>query len=125
MENKTEEWDICPNWDKNFKCEFLSGEWRLEGKRIGKKTFGKCIFTIRPIGYKTAPTFADQRNFFTGLIEADFRNDNFAFEDGVKRPAQTNNTISKFRKCFDDTEERTKKGVQESLEFYIKKTEEI
>ena len=83
---KSEEWDICPeHWKKNFRCWFEnSGRWRLEKNT----TFGKWIFKIERIaGMPNAPTFADQRNFITGLLECEWKNDQFVFGSGQGRNA--------------------------------------
>ena len=74
------DWDVCPkNWKKNFKC-FINiggGLWRLEKNT----TFGKSIFNIEEINPNIkAPTFADIRNILTGLLEAEWLNDNFVFD---------------------------------------------
>lgn len=95
-----EEWDICPkHWDKNFKCKLVnSGLWRLE-KEL---TFGKWLFLMEKKESKSCPTFADQRNFLSGLLEADKRNDKFRIGHGSK--PQRNETLRKFRECLDEVE---------------------
>lgn len=48
----------------------------------------------------------NQRNIITGLIEAEYINDNHIFEAGHRRPPQTKNTIRKFRDTLDMIEKR-------------------
>ena len=122
--SQKEEWDVCPQYNKNFNCVLIdSGKWRLEETRKGKLIYGKWLFLIQPKGKKTAPTFGDQRNFFTGLMEAEWRNDNFIFEDGKPRPAQKDKKLEMFSKFFDDVRKRFNEGIPRGLEFYIKQEE--
>jgi len=108
FEEKIEEWDVCPTQAKNFKCELTNvGRWKLEEGMV----LGKWIFRLKHIGSKDAPTFADQKNFFTGLIEADKRNDNFVFENGEKRPKQVEKTIENFKSFM--VEKRDDKNITE------------
>jgi len=115
-----EEWDVCPNMIKNFKCFLIdTGKWRLEKK----DTWGKWLFLIEPIGNKTAPTFGDQRNFFTGLFEAEWRNDNFIFVDGTSRGPQREKKIEMFGEIINDIKERADvKDTKRGLEFYISRS---
>jgi len=77
-----EEWVYSgnnPNWQTNFKCKLVSnGKWE-EG------IYGKWIFLAYPKGSNTAPCFADQNNFMSGLLECEWRNDNFIFPNGLTR----------------------------------------
>lgn len=116
-------WDVCPsNYDKNFICKLNNrGKWRIESKSEKKLIFGKWIFTIDKIGSKNAPTFGDQRNFFTGLMEAEFRNDNFVYPNGTKRNSQKGLKIKMFQEVFDKTCERFEQDTQQGLDFYDNK----
>ena len=93
------EWDICGESEKkNFKCSINnSGLWRLENPPIN----GKWVFCIDKIGNLNAPTHADQKNFFTGLIEAEKRNDEFIFNDGNPRNPQTKLKAEMYRDFLD------------------------
>ena len=103
---------------KNFKCWLSNqGKWRLEDKM----TFGKWIFNIEPIGDAKAPTFGDQRNFFTGLFEAEWRNDNYVFENGNTRPSQHNTKIMMFKGILEEISERERSKVIKGIDFYINK----
>ena len=117
-------WDACPqHWDKNFKC-FLNnrGVWRLEETRTGEKEWGKWIFCVEKLGEKNAPTFADQRNFFTGLFEAEWKNDNFVFKDGTSREPQREKKIEMFKNILDEISQRADvKDTPQGLEFYLNK----
>ena len=108
-----EEWNICPeNWIKNFKCKLIdSGRWRLEEDIV----FGKWLFLIDKIAHKTAPTNADQRNFLSGLLEVERRNDKFRIEHGSK--PQKEESLRKFRICLDEVEKKwnTQKEEQKRL----------
>ena len=114
-------WDICnPSWKKNFICKLNNkGKWRIESETENRLIFGKWIMTIEQINSNiNAPTFADQRNFFTGLMEAEFRNDNFVYPNGTKRNPQKDNKIKMFQRVFDEVCERFKEDTQIGLNFY-------
>ena len=95
-----EEWNICPeHWIKNFKCILNDrGKWRLEDGLV----YGKWLFVMDKISDKNCPSFADQRNFITGLLEAEKRNDKFRLRNNSK--PQKEETIRKFRECLDEVE---------------------
>jgi len=116
-----ENWDVCPEkWKKNFRCYFIkTGKWRLEKK----DTWGKTVFKIQQKdGSPNAPTFADQRNFFTGLFEAEWRNDNFIFSDGTARPPQREIKIQMFLDILNQIKERSDiKDTKRGIEFYLSK----
>jgi len=119
-------WDICnPSWKKNFICKLNNkGKWRIESKTEDRLIFGKWIMTIDQKNPNiNAPTFADQRNFFTGLMEAEFRNDNFVFPNGTKRNPQKDIKIEMFQKVFAKANERFNQNSQEGLDFYLKQFE--
>ena len=116
----SEEWDVVPHMKKNFRCTLVNGgKWRLEKT----PTYGKCIFLCEPINKNiTAPTFGDQRNFFTGLFEAEWRNDNYLFNNGVSRDAQRPKKIEMFDKIIQSIKNRADvKDTAKGLEFYIQK----
>ena len=104
-----EEWDICPeNWIKNFKCKLInSGRWRLEEGIV----FGKWLFLIDKVSSKTAPANADQRNFLSGLLEVERRNDKFRIKNN-SRP-QREGSLRKFRECLDKVEQDWNKEKEE------------
>ena len=123
--SEEEIWDICnPSWKKNFVCKLNNkGLWRMEESRTGKQEWGKWIFTINQINEKrNAPTFADQRNFFTGLLEVEWRNDNFVFSDGVSRPPQKDKKLDMFQDFFNEIKKRFNQGIERGLDFYINKS---
>ena len=118
-------WDVCPqNWKKNFRCFLVNnGLWRLEEGRMGEKVWGKWIFCIEQID-KQAPTFADQRNFFTGLFEAEWKNDNFVFKDGSSKSGGSTREkkIEMFKKILDEISQRADiKDTPRGMDFYLKK----
>ena len=104
-----EEWNICPeHWIKNFKCKLVdSGRWRLEEDLV----WGKWLFLMDKTFSKTCPSFADQRNFISGLLEAERRNDKFRLENNSK--PQKEETIRKFRDCLDEVEKKWNKEKEE------------
>jgi len=113
------DWNVNPrHWKTNFEC-WLSdqGLWRLEEER----THGKWIFNTKPkIEGITAPTFGDQRNFFTGLFEAEWRNDNFIFKDGKTREPQRETKIKMFQEMLKVIENRADvKDTPNGLSYYI------
>jgi len=115
-----EEWDAFPQYkNKNFKCYLIdSGLWRLENPPI----HGKTLFIIEKIGTKSAPTFADQRNFFSGLFEAEWRNDNFIFPNGTTRNPQREKKIDMFKQIIEDISNRADiKDTKKAITYYIKK----
>jgi len=119
-------WDICnPSWKKNFVCKINNrGLWRMEETRTGKQEWGKWVFTISQVDEKrNAPTFADQRNFFTGLMESEWRNDNFVFKDETSRNPQKDKKLKMFQEFFDDVKKRFNEGIPNGIDFYIKKLE--
>ena len=123
IETKEEEWDICPVLKKNFRC-FLknNGLWRLEEKRLANgKKFGKWLCFVEPIGENHVPTFGDQRNFFSCLFEAEWRNDSFIFEDGSARNPQMNKKIKMFKEILDEISMREKSKVERGIDYYLKK----
>jgi hypothetical protein len=100
-----EEWDKTnASWKKNFKCFLMdTGRWDRGNFQKEKGEYGKWVFNIEPINPNiTAPTNADQRNFFTGLMEAERRNDNFILENGEKRPPQKWKKLNMFKKFISD-----------------------
>ena len=103
-EVKEEEWDMCPtHWKKNFKCRLVnSGRWRLEEGLV----FGKWLLLMDKVNQNTCPTFADQRNFLSGLLEVDKRNDEFRVTHNSK--PQVWETIRKFRDVLDEIEKKFK-----------------
>ena len=118
-----EVWDSCnPSWKKNFICRLENnGLWRMEQERSGKNVWGKWVFTIEQIDpNRKAPTFADQRNFFTGLLEAEWRNDNFVFDDGTSRNPQKDKKLEMFRRFFEDVSKRFNEEVKNGIDYYIK-----
>ncbi len=76
-----------PAWNKNFTCKLSNeGTWIIESQKSQKSIKGKWIFEIHPLPNRPpAPTFADQNNFMSGLIEAEWRNDLFKFDSGLTR----------------------------------------
>ena len=69
--------------DTNFKCWINNkGLWKIE------KVLGKSIFCINKKALRDAPTYDDLKNFISGLLEAEKRNDNFIFDGGYKRSQQ-------------------------------------
>ena len=115
-----DKWDVCPDsWNKNFRCWISdAGLWRLENGL----EFGKSVFNIERIGEHTAPTFADQRNFFTGLLEAEWRNDNFVFKNGTSRPPQREKKIIMFKEILEEISERADvKDTPRGVDFYLSK----
>jgi len=120
--NKTEQWNVNPPHQlRNFICSLNNkGLWREEEKRIGEATTGKWIFCIDKIGFKNAPTFPDQKNFMTGLFEAEWRNDNFVFKDGTTRNPQRMKKIKMFKDLIEDIENRADiKDTPHGLDFYL------
>lgn len=111
MEIQEEEWNIClSHWDKNFKCKLInSGKWRLEENL----TFGKWLFLMDRLNNKTCPTFVDQRNFLSGLLEVEKRNDKFRRENGSK--PQKFETLRKFRNCLNEIEESWREDEQTKI----------
>lgn len=117
------EWNFSgnsPNWKTNYRC-FLTnrGRWRLE-KSV---TFGKWVFNVelKP-GCPTAPTFADQRNFFSGLLEAEYKNDQYVFMNGEVRPSQFKKKLSMFKHILEEyTKEKGIEGITFNLSYYFKK----
>lgn len=93
-----EEWDICPqNWKKNYKVILKScGLWRLEDV----PTWGKWLCIFEKINESpNCPTNADQRNFISGLLECENRNDKFRVSHN-SRP-QLKESIRKFQEVLD------------------------
>lgn len=119
-----EEFNVCPHYKTNFVCKLVQGgNWKEEG--IGTKN--KWIFTIRPKNEKIdAPTFGDQRNFFMGLFEAEWRNDNYVFSKNGKkyaRPPQRYKKIDMFINMLEEIKEKW--GDQhKGLSYYIEMEEE-
>jgi hypothetical protein len=115
-------WNICPNhWLRNFECKIRkAGKWQEEFDQ-----YNKWIFVANQIGNKDSPTFADQRNFLSGLLECEFRNDKYIFKEGHSRNPQRFKTLNKFKKLLEETEERFQnENEQKVIEFYLNKTEE-
>lgn len=116
-------WDVCnPAWKKNFVCKLNNkGRWDRGAYKKNEPEYGKWVFTINQIDPKiNAPTFADQRNFFTGLIETEWRNDNFVFKDGNSRNIQKDKKLKMFQEFFDDARKRFNEGIPNGIDFYIK-----
>jgi len=120
------EWNVCPsNWPLNFRCTIRdSGDWRHktdDGKIISE--YSKFVFLIKPIGTKTAPTLGDQRNFFTGLLECEWMNDNVVFNvphrKGESRPPQKEKKIEIFKEFIDKVEKRMESKIPRGIDFYI------
>jgi hypothetical protein len=116
-----EEWDVVPHLrKKNFVCKLRnSGRWDRGVFEETKPVFGKWILTLHQISEKSAPTCADQRNFFTGLMEVEKRNDDFLENGKPRRPAEKDKKLKMFRKFFDDVEERYQKGTPHGISFYL------
>ena len=123
MEDREEIWDVCPHYEQNFVCKLNNrGRWDRNNFKKETPVFGKWIFFIEPKGWKTAPTLGDQRNFFTGLFEAEWRNDN-NFEIG--RPPQRKNKIDTFHRILKNIAYRDDvKDMERGISYYIKKCEE-
>jgi len=116
-----QEWNICPkHWDKNFKCELTKGSWSEEkGKGLG---YNKWLLIINKIGKKDCPTFADQRNFISGLLECELRNDAYKFKEGHSRKPCKGDTLRKFKEVIEDIELRFNElKLQKPIEFYLEK----
>lgn len=91
-------WDYNPLERKNFECRLDNqGKWKLEEGNI----FGKWIMTIRPKEKNVSPTIADLKNFLSGLIEVEKRNDKFIFENGKTRNIQMKIRLDNFKKFFE------------------------
>lgn len=119
MEFKREIIDVVPQYAKNFEVAIRNdGRWKLEENRIGSKTIGKWILTIRPLGKKDAPTFGDQRNFFVGLFEAEYRNDQFKFIDGTSRKPQAFNKLAMFKQFVENEIDRQRKGIPHDIYYF-------
>jgi len=113
-----EEWNVCPNLKTNFRCWLSNkGLWRIS------KEWGKWVFNIKPINDRnTAPTFGDQRNFFTGLFEAEWRNDNFVFKDGSSRTPQREQKIQMFKEILNEISDRAGiKDTKRGIDYYLHK----
>jgi len=119
-----EVWDVCnPSWDKNFVCKLNNrGRWDRKEFKRERGIYGKWIFTISQVNEdKNAPTFADQRNFITGLMETEWRNDNFVFPDGKQRNPQKKLKIKMFKEFLDDTEKNINSSIPNGITSYINK----
>lgn len=116
-----EEWNYPgnnPTWKTNYKC-FISknGLWRIESKKYGKNIFGKWVFLVEPKETKgsfPSPTFADQNNFMSGLLEVEWNNDCFKFCDNSTRCSSFGYEPTKF---FKDR----LRLFQQTLDFYKNK----
>lgn len=117
MEIRKEKWDINSHRKQNFKWTLSNeGWWRLEEPMVQ----GKWLFLVEPIGSKTAPTFGDQRNFFTGLFEAEWRNDNFVFNSNKPRNPQREIKVEMFKEIINKISERADiKDTPRGIKFYI------
>ena len=119
IEENDEEWIYPgnnPEWKTNFECYINKmGKWRIESDKYKKGIYGKWLFKIvLKEGKPCFPTYADQNNFMSGLLECDWHNDNFQFEDGTTRCSSWGNSTTKeFLKRI-----RIFKGV---IEFYERK----
>ena len=120
-----EKWDVCPtHWKKNFECILVdTGKWGPESKELGYSLLGKWLFLTKPIGQNSCPSFADQRNFLTGLLEAEFRNDSFVFPNGTTRPSQYVKTTEKISNVIEDVKNRERSKVKLGMDYYIKRWE--
>jgi len=116
-------WDVCPSMKTNFKCYLkFTGRWDRTPHSIDEnslKGFGKCIFIIIPKTSRiNAPTFGDQRNFFTGLFEAEWENDNF-IQNGLFRPPQRLKKIKMFGNIINEISLRPEiKDTHRGIDFY-------
>ena len=108
-------WNTCPsNWKTNFEVILCDeGFWQFNHE------FGKTILNIKPKGQRLAPTNADQRNFITGLLEAEWRNDNFVFKDGTSRPPQKKLQLDRFKRFLNEIEIRFNANVEKGMDYYI------
>tara|TARA_R100001530_G_C4321451_1_gene156013 strand:- start:3233 stop:3610 length:378 start_codon:yes stop_codon:yes gene_type:complete len=116
---RIDEWNVCPEMKTNFKCILKNtGRWdRGKFRDNDNPKFGKWIFLIQPKTENTCPTFGDQRNFFTGLFEAEWRNDQ---HPKIERPPQRHNKIKMFNRILDEISKRADvEGMERGIEFYI------
>lgn len=111
--------DTMPDKPTNYKCYICNkGLWRQD------MVFGKWVFNIeQKFSSLTAPTFADQRNFFKGLFEAEWRNDQFTFKDGKTRPPQALKKAEMFKKWIEEELQGKRKGIPYGIHYYSKKEE--
>ena len=116
-EKMIEEWNVCPGKPTNFKVTLCDkGLWRLEEPMIP----GKWICNFIQVRLY-APTYADRKNFLTGLFEAEQRNDDFVFiKSGTKRTPQTFIEFHKTQCILDIICERIKADLEDGKEIYIK-----
>ena len=84
-----------PNWETNYKCYITkNGRWK-KIEEDEKDAWGKSLFLVYPKSPDNhCPTFADQNNFMSGLLEVEWRNDNFVFTDGSTRCSKFNKPIT-------------------------------
>jgi hypothetical protein len=118
----TDKWDTAPEKLTNFKCSLTNaGRWDRGGvfTQNGLKGVGKWVFLIEPKNKENiAPTFTDQKNFFTGLFEAEWRNDSFQ-QAGISRNPQREKKIIMFKKLLNNISMRADiKDTARGLEFY-------
>lgn len=119
------EWNVChSNWPLNFRCTIRdSGDWKHKVDGILIHEYSKFVFLVKPISDKTAPTLGDQRNFFTGLLECEWMNDNVVFNvshrKGESRPPQKEKKIKIFKEFIDNVEKRIESNVPRGIDFYI------
>lgn len=120
-----EKWDVCTKFPgiarnkMNYICELTNGgRWKCG-------EMGKWLFTIEKKGHKNVPSFLDQRNFFTGLFEAEWRNDNFKFKDGTSRPPQREIKVEMFKRILEEISERADvKDTKQGISYYINNANE-
>jgi len=111
---KEEIWEYPGNkpiWKTNFRCILINnGNWNYKMKDLPYLP-GKWIFKVSTQN-EHAPTFADQNNFMSGLLEVEWRNDNFKFPDGSGDRCTKNlkNPTYYFKKRL--------KIFQQTLDFY-------
>jgi len=85
----------------NFKCDIVkTGIWNEErNKGVGSN---KWMFKIEMKENNPIPTLQDEINFLTGLLEAEWRNDNYKFKEGHSRPPKFKESLEAFEKAFKD-----------------------
>jgi hypothetical protein len=113
-------WDAYPHWKTNFECILTNtGRWGPESAKLGYNLHGKWLLLIEPKTTNNCPTFADMRNFATGLFEVEFRNDNFVMPNGTSRPSQMNNKIEMFKDIFEEIGNRERSKIKQGIDFYL------
>ena len=110
-------WDVCPHFKTNFKCSLIQeGNWKEEGSYSNNK----WLFKVEMKATNPIPTFGDQRNFFTGLFEVEWKNDNYVFKEGHSRSPQRNKKISMFMELLNKISQRIDiKNMERGMDYYI------